>query len=81
MKVGRVKAPTLKLVYDNCKAIDGFSSKTAYQPAIVTENPEVTAYMIDDEGKAVSYADKNEAQKVLTTLSGEAEVLSFEKTA
>ena len=81
MKVGRVKAPTLKLVYDNCKAIDGFSSKTAYQPAIVTENPEVAAYMIDDEGKAVSYADKNEAQKVLTTLSGEAEVLSFEKTA
>lgn len=81
MKVGRVKAPTLKLVYDNCKAIDGFSSKTAYQPAIVTENPEVTAYMIDDEGKAVSYADKNEAQKVLTTLSGETEVLSFEKTA
>lgn len=80
MKVGRVKAPTLKLVYDNCKAIDEFSSKTAYQPAIVTENPEVTAYMIDDEGKAVSYADKNEAQKVLTTLSGEAEVLSFEKT-
>ena len=80
MKVGRVKAPTLKLVYDNCKVIDGFSSKTAYQPAIVTENPEVTAYMIDDEGKAVSYADKNEAQKVLTTLSGEAEVLSFEKT-
>lgn len=81
MKVGRVKAPTLKLVYDNCKAIDGFSSKTAYQPAIVTENPEVTAYMIDDEGKAVSYADKNEAQKILTTLSGEAEVLSFEKIA
>ena len=81
MKVGRVKAPTLKLVYDNCKAIDGFSSKTAYQPAIVTENPEVAAYMIDDEGKAVSYADKNEAQKVLTTLNGEAEVLSFEKTA
>lgn len=80
MKVGRVKAPTLKLVYDNCKAIDGFSSKTAYQPAIVTENPEVAAYMIDDEGKAVSYADKNEAQKVLTTLSGEAEMLSFEKT-
>lgn len=80
MKVGRVKAPTLKLVYDNCKAIDGFSSKTTYQPAIITENPEVAAYMIDDEGKAISYADKNEAQKILDALSGEAEVLSFEKT-
>ena len=80
MKVGRVKAPTLKLVYDNCKAIDGFSSKTAYQPAITTDNPEVTAYMIDDEGKAVSYPDKNDAQKILNSLTGEAEVLSFDKT-
>ena len=80
MKVGRVKAPTLKLVYDNCKAIDGFSSKTAYQPAITTDNPEVTAYMIDDEGKAASYPDKNDAQKIIDSLTGEAEVLSFDKT-
>lgn len=80
MKVGRVKAPTLKLVYDNCKAIDGFSSKTAYQPAIITENPEITAYLIDDDGKSLSFQTKEEANKVLDTLSGEAEVVSFGKT-
>lgn len=80
MKVGRVKAPTLKLVYDNCKAIDGFSSKTSYQPAITTENPEITAYMIDDDGKAASYPDKKDAQKILDSLTGEATVLSFDKT-
>lgn len=80
MKVGRVKAPTLKLVYDNCKAIDGFSSKTAYQPGIVTDNPEVTALMIDDDGKAVSFALKDDANKVLDTLSGQAVVESFTKT-
>ena len=80
MKVGRVKAPTLKLVYDNCKAIDGFSSKTAYQPSITTENPEIVAYMIDEEGKASSYPDKNDAQIIQDSLTGEAEVLSFDKT-
>lgn len=68
MKVGRVKAPTLKLVYDNCKAIDGFSSKTAYQPAITTDNPEVTAYMIDDEGKAAPYPDKMMHRRIIVHL-------------
>lgn len=80
MKVGRVKAPTLKLVYDNCKAIDGFSSKMAYQPSITTDDPEITAYLIDDDGKALSYPDKNDAQKVLDALTGEAEIVSFAKT-
>lgn len=80
MKVGRVKAPTLKLVYDNCKTIDGFSSKTAYQPEIVTDNPEVTALMIDDDGKAVSFQTEAEAKKILDTLSGKAMVESFSKT-
>lgn len=45
-----------------------------------TDNPEVTAYMIDDEGKAASYPDKNDAQKIIDSLTGEAEVLSFDKT-
>ena len=67
-------------MYDNCKAIDGFSSKTAYQPGIVTDNPEVTALMIDDDGKAVSFASKDDANKVLDTLSGQAVVESFTKT-
>lgn len=30
MKIGRVKTPTLKIVYDNSKAIDNFVPKTSY---------------------------------------------------
>lgn len=78
MKVGRVKAPTLKLVYDNCMAIDKFSSTTAYQPSIVIENPDITAYMVDEENKAVSFTTKQEAEKVFELLSGIAKVESFD---
>lgn len=31
MRVGRVKVPTLMMVYDNCMAIDSFTSKTDYE--------------------------------------------------
>lgn len=81
MKVGRVKAPTLKLVYDNCMAIDGFTQKTSYQPTITTENPELTAGMIDEEGKIAAFPSKEEAEAILAELSGTATVESFEKTA
>ena len=80
MKVGRVKAPTLKLVYDNCNAIDSFSSKTAYQPAITTESPEITAYLIDENGKAATFQEKSQAENVINNLSGIAVVESFEKS-
>ena len=80
MKVGRVKAPTLKLVYDNCKAIDGFTSKTSYQPAIDTDNPALSAFMVDEDGKALSFTTESEAQQILDKLTGEAKVIKFEKT-
>mgnify|MGYP000442929433 CR=1 FL=1 len=63
-------------MYDNCKAIDGFSSKTAYQPGIVTDNPEVTALMIDDDGKAISFASKDDANKVLDPSKKQGEAIS-----
>ena len=80
MKVGRVKAPTLKLVYDNCKAIDSFTAKTSYQPGIRTESPEVEALMVDEEGKAVSFQTDKEASDVFRKLSGVATVEEFSKT-
>lgn len=80
MKVGRVKAPTLKLVYDNCKAIDNFKSSTMYQPHIVTGSKVVDAGMVDDDRKAVTYQTKAEADDVINSLSGKAKVKSFEKT-
>lgn len=80
MKVGRVKAPTLKLVYDNCMAIDGFSQKTSYQPTITTESPELTAGMVDEDGKPYTCQTKEEAEAILATLSKTATVERFEKT-
>lgn len=77
MKVGRVKAPTLKLVYDNCMAIDKFSSTTTYQPSIVIDNSNITAYMVDEENKAISFTTKQEAEKVFNLLSGIAKVEYF----
>lgn len=79
MKVGRVKAPTLKLVYDNCKEIDSFTSNTAYQPGIVLQNG-VSALLVDDTNKAVSFKAKKEAEDFLKVLSGTATVKEFEKT-
>lgn len=79
MKVGRVKAPTLKLVYDNCTAIDNFNSKTSYQPQIKTENPEITALLIDEDNKPLTYITKDEANKIIETFSGTVKVESFEK--
>lgn len=80
MKVGRVKAPTLKLVYDNCKAIDSFTVTTRYQPTIkfLHDDQEIEAFMIDDESKILAFPTKEEAEAV--NLSGTAEVVSFEKT-
>lgn len=76
MKVGRVKAPTLKLVYDNCKAIDEFNSKTAYQPCIKLEKG-FDAGMVDEAGKTEAYPKKEEAESVLNNLTGSAVVDSF----
>ncbi len=79
MKVGRVKAPTLKLVYDNCKAIDNFSSKTSYQPSIKTKGEEITAGLVDEFEKAIAFPNKIEAEDVLKKLSGTVTVKSYKK--
>ena len=79
MKVGRVKAPTLKLVYDNCKEIDSFVPKTNYQPCITTENPEIKAFMIGDDKKPQSFKTQAEADALLSSLPDTATVEAFEK--
>lgn len=76
MKVGRVKAPTLKLVYDNCKAIDSFQSSTAFQPMIVVD--EFAAGLVDDEEKTIAYPDRRVSENLLEQLSDTAEVILYE---
>lgn len=79
MKVGRVKAPTLKLVYDNCKSIENFTSNTAYQPSIEIEDNHVNAGLADESGKAIAFSTAEEAKGILEQLSGTATVKTFKK--
>ena len=68
MRVGRVKAPTLKLVYDNCKAIDEFSSKSSYLPVIQTKDPEMVATLVDEEGKDLAFPELEKAKELVRRL-------------
>ena len=79
MKVGRVKAPTLKLVYDNCKEIDNFVKKSSYLPSITTADPILNASLVDEEGKDITYEKQIEADRFLKVLGNTAVVKSMEK--
>ena len=72
MKIGRVKTPTLKIVYDNCNAIDNFKPVTTY---------EIESHY--KEGFVGAHTDKRfktkeEAQKVIDTLGNIATVTKIE---
>ena len=59
-KVGRVKAPTLKLVYDNSKAIDEFKPHSSY--LIKAEYAEgFTSIYSDTDGEPIEYQTEKEA--------------------
>lgn len=79
MRVGRVKAPTLKLVYDNCRAIDNFVKKSSYLPTIITADPIITATLIDEEGKDFAYPERKDAELFLKSLGDTAIVKKIEK--
>ena len=73
MKIGRVKTPTLKIVYDNCNAIDNFKPVTTYEIE--------SAYSEGFSGFHVDtrYKTKEEAQKVINALGKTATVTNIEK--
>lgn len=77
MRVGRVKAPTLKLVYDNCKAIDEFDQKSSYLPVIRTK--ELVATLVDEDGKDLTFPELEKAQQLVAGLGPEAVVKKTEK--
>lgn len=80
MKVGSVKAPTLKMIYDNCKAIDDFASAKSY--AISADFAEgFSGIMInDDNDKDRTFPNKQDADAVLNILGNTADVVSYKKT-
>lgn len=57
LTIGRVKAPTLKLVYDNSMSIENFKPETYYQ--IQADYGSFKAIMVDKEGKVVRFDEPN----------------------
>lgn len=74
LRIGRVKAPTLKLVYDNCKAIENFTKKKSYLPVIQTENPDIVATLVDEEEKQWAFNERGKADQILIS-SGDQAIL------
>ena len=63
LKIGRVKAPTLKLIYDNCKAIDDFVPSKSWTIDCDYENG-MKGSLVDETGKPKSFTDNKEAQTI-----------------
>lgn len=58
MAVGRVKSPTLKLVYDNSKAIDEFKPQTYY--TLEAQYDTFSSHLLNEEGHLATFKDQNE---------------------
>lgn len=76
MKVGRVKAPTLQIVYNNCKAIDEFTAKTDYE--LVEKYKQGFDGTYIEESNSVRFTTKKEALDFSKKLSNKAKVISIE---
>lgn len=56
--IGRVKAPTIKIVYDRCNEIDNFSKKTSYM--VEADYGDFKGKLIDEKGKAIQFEKKED---------------------
>lgn len=57
MTIGRVKSPTIKLVYDNSMAIESFNVKTYYN--LVADYGDFTSVLVNEKGIPVVFDNKN----------------------
>ena len=82
MKIGRVKSPTLKLVYDNSMAIDNFKSTTTY--GVTSDYGNFSGELLN-ENEPADFKTRQEAEDVIKTLGDKATVkevtVKREKTA
>lgn len=60
MTIGRVKAPTIKLVYDNSMSIENFKPRKYYQ--VEADYGGFTATLVDESGSAAQFDDKSEVK-------------------
>lgn len=79
IKFGSVKAPTLKIIYDNCHIIDNFKEVTTYGVKSLHVDGFESTLTNDDDNKDRSYENKSDAEDLLADLKNEAKVKSFVK--
>ena len=79
IKFGSVKAPTLKIIYDNCHIIDNFKEVTTYGVKSLHVDGFESTLTNDDDNKDRSYENKSDAEDLLADLKNEAKVKSFIK--
>ena len=69
-RIGRVKAPTLKLIYDNCAAVDSFVPSTVFQVRAIYEEG-FTGILADENGAPLSYEKRGEALSIIDELKAQ----------
>lgn len=79
IRFGSVKAPTLKLIYDNCNAIDNFKKTTTYAVKSSFHDGFDAFLMEDDEKTEKTFALKTDADQLISSLGNSAVVKSFER--
>lgn len=77
MKIGRVKTPTLKLVYDNSKAIDEFVPKTTY--GVTCNYTEGFSGVLVDDKSEIFFDKKEKSEDLISKLNDKAIIKSIEK--
>ena len=79
LKIGRVKAPTLKLIYDNHMAIENFVPETVYQ-VMDDYKDGFSGIMVGKDGKPIEYKTKEEAESAIKEIpSREGKILKAER--
>ena len=76
MRVGSVKAPTLKLIYDNCNAIDHFVENVSYGVKS-TFSEGYSGHLLNDEKKEAVFEKKEDAATICSALSKQGMVISY----
>ena len=76
-KVGPVKTPTLKMVYDNCEAIDNFKSKTDYE--LVANYKEGFSGILQGDEQSKRFETKEAAENFAKSLSKKAIIEKLER--
>jgi len=78
-KYGSVKAPTLKMIADNCEAIDSFKPTTTFGIRSMHTDGFESVLTNEDDNKDRSFATKEDAENFIKTLSLQATVKDFKK--